>query len=61
MIRECSNRHPVVCNEVCDGAGDVCVETLGEWFAERQIKATFTLEQSRKTQMGNRGIAILFL
>jgi hypothetical protein len=50
-----------VCNEVCDGAGDVYEETVGEWFAKREVKANFTLEQATKTQRGCKGIALLFL
>jgi len=30
MIKESSNRHPVVFNDICVGAGDVYEETLGE-------------------------------
>jgi hypothetical protein len=61
MIREFSNRHPVVFNDVCDGVGDVYEETLGEWFAKRQVNTMFALEQATKAQRGSRGIDLLFL
>ena len=40
MIKESSNGHPAVFNEVCVGAGDVYEETLGECITEFYVLLT---------------------